>query len=290
MTLKKSVLILLTLLIILSSMPLAFAETSPQHASTMVWYTEDFLENLDENIVFLLDKNINEISLQINRDLSFEVYEVAINTLSQNNIKVKALAGSSRWVTSKRYDFEALLVWLEEYQLQADKTSQFSALQIDSEFYTLSNCRTLEIINLYKALILEAEALTSKLNISLDVVIPFWFDKFRYNTDQRMNITEWLYQNVDELSIMAYRNFAIGSNSITRTIRQEIELSRTYGKPLNIILETRKSSEGDHLSFYNLGSEYFEQEVTSLRTYLDEELVDYTINIHYYKTLVDLYN
>lgn len=57
-------------------------------------------------------------------------------------------------------------------------------------------------------------------------------------------------QNVKNVVVMVYRDTAIGGNGIINSVSTEINLDNKYITNVTIAVETKKSSEGNYISFY----------------------------------------
>lgn len=73
-----------------------------------------------------------------------------------------------------------------------------------------------------------------------------------------------MIQTLDHVSLMAFRDTAEGSNGIAAVVAQEMEIADRLGKPLLVSVEMKQSHEGDHITFYEEGEAYMEEELAKL--------------------------
>ena len=69
---------------------------------------------------------------------------------------------------------------------------------------------------------------------------------------------------MDHVSLMAFRDAAEGSNGIVAVAKEEIAFADELGKPIKISVEIKASHEGDHITFYEEGAAYMEEELAKL--------------------------
>lgn len=224
--------------------------------ATWIWHTKQIVEEQEELLTFLQEKKVSTVFLQINRNIPNKTYEQFIQHATKLSIDVQALNGSPSWVSSKgTAKQEKFFSWLETYQNEVSDDAKFRAVHLDIEPYLLEDWKVdyAATVRHYQEIIKTSKERSAQLHLPLEVDIPFWFDKRTYSNDIGTGIlSEWVIDQTDGITIMAYRDKAEGNNGIIELSRSEIEYAATVNKKVSIGIETTKSSEGDHLSFFNM--------------------------------------
>ena len=255
---------------------------------TWIWDTSIIVSQGSEIISFLKESNINELYLQINRDISKDKYREFINMASENDIKVYALDGSSSWILEeKRYRVDRFFDWVEEYNNTSSNNQKFSGIHLDVEPYVSSIWKSdkATAILYYQDYLEYAVDRAHKLNLSFGADIPFWFDGTYFsNIYGEGNLARWLLERVDSANIMAYRDKA---ENIISCAKNELKWAKELGKKLVISVEIGKSSEGDSITFYEEGKDYMYSELEKVKQYCKEEGYTPNLAIHYLEKLME---
>ncbi|MEG0258968.1 MAG: amidase [Lysinibacillus sp.] len=256
--------------------------------STWLWKTEQIEKNPDQLLAFLKAQKVDVLYLQINRDISKSVYQKFIEKASKQQLMVHALGGSKSWTTeSGAKKMQAYFDWLTSYQAKAKKEQRFSGMHIDIEPYLHDDWdenRELHIKN-YQKVLSAAKTKADSLNLKFGVDMPFWFDKVFYTTKSGQAIlSEWVIDTVDTTTIMSYRNSAQGRNGINELVKSEIAYAEKVGKFINVGVETRASSEGKHISFFNMPLSEMEKQLNEVRGNYRQSLGFNGIAIHSLET------
>lgn len=57
-------------------------------------------------------------------------------------------------------------------------------------------------------------------NLTLSIDIPSWFDVITYSSKYGSgNLAEWIFKNIKNVTIMAYRDKALGSDGIVNIVK-----------------------------------------------------------------------
>lgn len=258
--------------------------------ATWVWNPWMLLEDEDEAINFLVDQHINKIYLQIDYDISLEVYRSFIEKTASKGIQTYALAGEEYWVSSKSVGYiNELLDWLNMYQKAATSSQQFLGMHLDIEPYLNSSWETNQegLIEIYQTLIQEGKTWAKNWDVPFEVDIPFWFDEIQYdNEDGKGNLAEWVIQHTDSVTIMAYRDNA---PMIIEIVTDEIEYAEKYGKAIVIGVETMRSEEIETVSFFEEGTEVMNEELNKVIQHYRQSKAFNGIAIHHFESWKELF-
>lgn len=260
------------------------AAVNDMQKATWLWHTKDMIDKADEQLQFLAEQEATIIYLQVNRSIKASKYYTFIEKANALNIEVHALDGSSKWVrTSDQSSANKFFDWVEIYQNAAPDNAKFSGIHLDIEPYILKEWKTMydQIVLNYQNLIIEAGQRAEAMGLPLNADIPFWFDKQFYNNSYGLGVlSEWIIDNTDAVTIMAYRDKAMGSNGIIALSRTEMEYAEKVGKSVSIAVETRKSSEGDYLSFYEENLEQMAQQLAIVENEFQDNTSFIGFSIH----------
>lgn len=285
----KKVIIMMTVFCILTTLlpvKLSHANAS-QVKATWLWNPYELVYQSSEVLTFLQSNDVTDVFLQIDRDLPFNIYQSFIERASQQKIKIHALDGAPTWATQKgSAQYEPLINWLRNYQLSSIEDQRFAGIHTDVEPYLLSEWNTSrqKTILYYQNSVMAFQDLAQELNISYAADIPFWFDEiaFQNKTYGKGLLSNWVQANTDIVTIMAYRNFAVGPNGVIELSSEEINTGTNLGKKVIIGVETGYSEEGSHLSFYNKGQAVMDAELTKVNDAFSEFTSYHGVAIHHY--------
>ena len=220
--------------------------------STWIWDTEEIIE-YEALIKTLGETNINRVYLQVNRDLPKESYQRFIKLAKIKDIEVYALDGSPKWLKKEDQRNTAFQKWMQAYQKRSSTDEQFGGIHLDVEPYATKDWDEDRqgMIRGYQEIIKEYKRLSTQLNMPLAADIPFWFDGQTFSNEEFGTgiLSEWVIDQVDSVTIMAYRNFSEGNNGIIKLIEDEIRYAERKEKKVEVGVETQKLAT-EYLTFY----------------------------------------
>ncbi|MBM7580456.1 amidase [Jeotgalibacillus terrae] len=255
-----SALLLLMMGVICSMAVPAKAETFEK--ATWLWNPWSLIDGSQETLDFLSDKQVTKVYVQIDRDVSADVYRAFITDATARGIDVYALDGAPDWAAPKGYlQLRQLLGWVEQYQESSSGEAAFKGVHLDVEPYLYSawNKKRGTVIKAYQSLVTEASVKTKQLDIRLEADLPFWFDEIKYNNSYGAGLlSDWVQKQTDGITIMAYRDT---SALIAAFSLHELAVGEKLSKPVTIGVETGDTDEGDYLSFYQEGEAVMDREL-----------------------------
>ncbi|WP_394186666.1 amidase [Metabacillus halosaccharovorans] len=242
----------------------ASASTNTEY-STWLWDTNQIVTNRAATLQFLEEKQVSHVYLQINRSIKVDQYKQFIKEATSLGIKVYALDGAPEWGPSSK-PFLNFLNWVTTYQADAAEDENFSGIHLDVEPYLTSQWTTNYngAVLKYQGVILAASDTAKSLGIPFAADIPFWFDEMNVkNKYGKGNLAEWVITNTSEVTIMAYRDKAVGPNGIIELTKYELNLAASLNKDVTIAVETMNLGSSDgFLTFYEEGQNVMNQELT----------------------------
>lgn len=250
-------LILLLLRVLMLFQGISLEMEVPEHQKMFVWDIELVTE---ENIEELKEDGFDTLYIYLTSSNRKDFYEV-LELCDTHMMSVYALNGSYEWIDSpdEQEDFfkQVSKVVKKEYD-------SFKGIILDIEPY-VSDADD-DDYAIFTSLILDAKAYAEEEGLVLNIVVPFWYEKIDIDaTKDHENLSEWIINHADEVSIMAYRNNTDGSNGIISLIEDEIAYSLHVPVELVVILETRPSSEGEHISFSEIGRTGVSDTISTLK-------------------------
>ncbi|MCL1696051.1 amidase [Lysinibacillus sp. BPa_S21] len=236
-----------------------------QDRATWLWDTTKIVENESGVLSFLESKQVNKLYLQINSEIASNDYKSFINKATSKGIKVYALDGSASWVSAEGYKMQdQLFDWLRTYNEDASATERFSGVHLDVEPYLNSGWSSNQekTVESYQALLTRAKGDSDQLQLPLEVDLPFWFDEITYKNQFGQGLlADWVIDQVESVSIMAYRDTA---KAIINIVEHEINYAKKVNKSIVIGVETGASDEGNNITFYDDGEAYMNNQLAQV--------------------------
>ncbi|TSI04752.1 amidase [Lysinibacillus sp. BW-2-10] len=221
--------------------------------ATWIWNPWELVTNETKIIDFLNEKQVTKVYLQIDEEVSQDVYKRFIEKANEANITVFALDGAPNWILKGGYKSQDnLFQWLSTYQ-QTHSTASFAGVHLDVEPYLAKQWTTNRkaAITSFQILLTRAKTSANQLRLPLEADIPFWYDEVTYkNGFGGGNLAEWIIRKMDGVTIMAYID---SDKQIINQTKLEMFYSLKWKTPITIAVETIDSHEGDDVTFYQEG-------------------------------------
>lgn len=235
--------------------------TSDLRKATWLW-DATLLERPEEVITFLTEQQFNTVFVQIDPHVELAEYAHFIERATAQHIAVYALDGSPAWVTDDElfYDY---FQWLRDY-MNRYADAPFQGIHLDVEPYLHPNWHddTALVVEQFQTMVVRAQQQAASLNLPIEVDLPFWFDEVAYKNEfGEGNVAQWVIEQLDGVTIMAYRNNAEDIIDITK---HELQFAQKAKKPLTIAIETMASDEGDFVSFYGQDETYVNEQLRAI--------------------------
>lgn len=266
MSKKPQLIWMVAILLILSNfiwLKPTLTSRADQPKTTWLWHTSQIVDKPNALIDFMDKNKVSTVYLQVNANISDDIYQQFIRKAGEHNIAVHALDGAPHWATDPK-SVQKFFRWVENYQSISGKTEQFAGIHLDVEPYILPTWGSdlQKIVEGYQRNIRYAAGESALLGLHFGIDIPFWFDKtFYINAMGEGVLSEWLIDQSDSVNVMAYRNKSKGRNGIISLSQSEVDYASATGKELRVAVETSKSSEGDYLSFFGKNNKYMDKQL-----------------------------
>lgn len=253
-----------------------------ENKATWLWDTLKIIKDEAGVLSFLENKQVNKLYLQINMDIAGADYMRFISHATARGIKIYALDGAPDWVSKEGYKIqERLFDWLHTYNRNAKETERFSGVHLDIEPYLnneWSHNQT-QLIESYQALLTRAKKETKQLQLPLEADMPFWFDEIKYtNQFGKGLLAEWVINQIESVSIMAYRNTA---KDIIKIVQHEIAYAKKVNKSIVISVETGALDDNQNITFYDNGEAYMNTQLALVQRHYAKKTSYRGVAIHH---------
>ncbi|MBB6733695.1 hypothetical protein [Cohnella zeiphila] len=237
--------------------------------STWLWETPLIRSNASDVLAFAKNKGLNEIYLQINRDLKPADYQTFIKAAGEAGIKVDALDGRPSWGFAKsRPNIEAWLNWVNDYQENAAPDEKFAGIHVDIEPYATSawSAGSPGFVEQWQNNVRYIEGRAREMKLPVHADLPFWLNGYR-TPDGTETLSRWMMRHYDAVTILAYRDTA---GAIAETADKELEEAADLGIPAMIGLETLPSKEAAWITFNGRSLSYLNEQIGQAETLLKD--------------------
>jgi len=250
-----------------------------------VWNPGLLNRGWEELLQFADQQGVKRIYFGVDITIKPFKYEPFVRRAHELGIGVEALGGRASWVLpenrSKMLDY---VRWVAAYNDAVDPEERFIAARIDLEPHQLAEWKTGRdrLIGLWSEAAAEFAAEVRKTpGLAATADIPFWLDGYDVPGTER-KAHELMIETFDELTIMAYRNYAEGRGGILDVVASELESARQAGKKLAIGVETKANDEAPTVSFYGMSGTYMQDELLKVSEKLKDDPAFFGIAVHEY--------
>ncbi|WP_054957177.1 hypothetical protein [Paenibacillus dakarensis] len=245
----------------------------PMVRGTYIWEANEVIQNSQEILRFAKEKNVNWLYVRLDLQQPFVSYQSFVEQAWEAGIEVHALGGHPIWAFQENQDRMLRLVdYVKAYNRSVQSQQRFHGIHLDIEPYVLPQWwldKELVISEWTSNMELFVHELKkdSSLQASMDMAV--WLDKYVVpGTDT--SLSKWMIDQMDHVSFMSFRDTAEGRGGIVDVVKEELAFANELNKPIMFSVEMKESNEGEHITFYEEGSEYMEQELAKLQELLKE--------------------
>ncbi|GIP56269.1 hypothetical protein J15TS10_00830 [Paenibacillus woosongensis] len=235
---------------------------------TYIWESGEVIRNSQDILEFAMEKQLNWLYVRLDLQQPFSAYSSFIKQAAAAGIEVHALGGTPTWAMEYELPRMMRLVnYVKDYNRAVEPDERFHGIHLDIEPYVLPEWRMdpQQIISEWTsnldAFVTELRK-DSNLEASMDLAV--WLDKYKV-TGEDISLSKWMIDRMDHVALMAFRDSAEGSNGIVDVTKEEIAFAEELGKPIYISVEIKASHEGNHITFFEEGAAYMEEELAKLK-------------------------
>ncbi|MFC0523388.1 poly-gamma-glutamate hydrolase family protein [Pontibacillus salicampi] len=248
-----------------------------------VWiWKEEPIHQAEETVTFLSEQGVQNVYVHFKPNLG-EGYPSFIKKATQAGMKVHALIGSPKWgLAAYTADAKKRIDLVQQYNDSVPANEQFVGIHFDVEPYTLDvwDQDREKVVNEWLQSTKEYTSYAKAFGYEVGAALPFWLDN-----EKVTSIHDHFYKEMmdlhDYVSLMSYRDQALGTNSITSISDQEILYANSPKVELGVEL---LPYEVENVTFDGKSNKELEQEVALVRKhYLDQKAQGFKgITIHSY--------
>lgn len=239
---------------------------APTVEATWVWNTWNIVNEKDQLLQFAKQQGVNLIYLQVIQDgeITTEQYRTFIREAGLNGIEVQALDGHPEWAKEEnRYHITNLVNWVKQYNASVGAGERFSGIHLDVEPYILPEWSTnrdavvTQWMDTVKMFIPQVKG-DGTLKATSD--IPSWLDHVAVPNNGG-TLSRFMISQYDQVTLMAYRDVALGEDGINEIVINELGEANVLGKKLIVGVNIIQDPEGDFVSFAEEGKAEMERQL-----------------------------
>ncbi|KGX89496.1 hypothetical protein [Pontibacillus marinus] len=231
-----------------------------------LWDSSAVRDTPDETINFLTKHHVDNVYLHYN-PLVEDSYPYFISKLTEQGIKVHALMGAPKWALESNLSIgKHRMDLVMEYNASvSQENAKFIGIHFDIEPHVLDEWDTdrAGTIQQWSNTSQEYISYAKQNGFMVGSDLPFWTDGKSVEPYYPGFYKEMIDRN-DYVTVMAYRNTALGSNSITSLSENEVLYANSPKVEIGVEL---KPHYLDYVSFDNKTYLEMEQELSKVRSF-----------------------
>lgn len=262
------------------------AESENKVQAMWVWNPTLLNDGWEELLFFAYGKGVNRIYFGIDMTMSPDKYRVLVRSAGALGIEVEALSGRAEWVyPAYREDLLDFVRWVADYNRSSLPKERFRAIHLDLEPHQLAEWKRNRgrIVTLWAesaAIFMKEVRRYPGMIAAAD--LPFWLNGQIIPGTARP-LHAFLIDTFDEVTIMAYRNYAEGRGGILDIAKEELESARLAGKPVTLGVETLPNQEGPTVSFYGKREAELQEQLQRTADALRGHAAFAGVSVHHYE-------
>jgi hypothetical protein len=246
---------------------------------TWLWKATDILTMQNSILSFCRRHNVGTIFLQLSNQVTDNQYRMFNSAATALGIEIHAAGGDEKWALTAYYsNIQAMLNRIKSYNDASLPEEQFTGIHFDIEPYTLRASQgdpadwATQSSQIIREWMLNVNKYTNFIAQSIQVPVSctlhFSMDNNPTGDLTYPYVDEFMIGNHDKVVITAYRDFALGSDSITYHAQAEIDSAEVQKKPNCVIVAVdTTATTPDKVTFAEEGR---------LAMYKELQLVDWT--------------
>lgn len=261
-----------------------FSDRETALKATWIWQAE-LIETQEEEILSFAEENqINLLYLRLDLEKPPGYYRTFVKHAREAGIEVHALGGHPRWaLKADQNRITKLISYVKAYNKFVTHEEQLAGIHLDIEPYLLgewtenrNSVLTQWIANLDRAV--DEVKKDSTLQLSADLAV--WFDGITVPGDPDTTLSKRIMENLDHVTLMAYRDTVEGSNGIAEVVENEMKAADELDKPVLIAVNTKEMPDERHTSFFEEGSGGLNDQLAKIPEHLGEHSSYAGVAIH----------
>ncbi|GIP52453.1 hypothetical protein [Paenibacillus vini] len=244
---------------------LAEPETSTLTKTTWLWHTQLIQTSPAELLDFSESQGIDIIYLQISTKVQPASYKSFIRQAGEKGIEVHALNGAPDWaLATSKPKLDAFMKWINDYQATAAPNEKLKGIHVDIEPYLLPQWKTdwASLVGQWQKNVDDLVEQANAAELPLSAALPFWLDNDNYKVpDSDQTLSSWMISRFESVTLMSYRDNA---SAIYNTAKGELLEGERLNKKVYTGVETKPSSEGNFITFYEEGNGVLNEQMLEL--------------------------
>ncbi|MFE6074061.1 hypothetical protein ACFVQB_06220 [Paenibacillus sp. NPDC057886] len=250
------------------------AEADADIRAAWVWQAKSVSDGGNELLDNAAKHKINRLYVNVDMNLSEEVYHTFISKASKAGIAVEALGGDPSWAVSGREGpMLKLATWVSNYNLAAKPEERFDAIHLDIKPYVLPQWKedAKPLVQSWVAnmkLLLEQVKQAGAVEVNVD--LPFWLDSYTVTGSRTTNdadnesLSHWFIGQFDHITLLAYRDSAQGNNGIIRLVEQEMIWADARNGSITVGVNTKPMPGEEFTTFAGKGTAQLESVISEV--------------------------
>ena len=246
------------------------------------WWWGDYGAMQDEYLDFAARNGVNEIYYS-SAAFSERTREF-IRQARRRGIAVFFLAGDYRYIED-RSNFISLMNKFTDYQNAAEQDRRFAGVHLDIEPHQHPDFATRrgELLQKYIDFVVWACDEYRDDAGRIDFDIPAWFNDLVLYHAGLVPLYEAVIREADRVCVMAYRDTA---EQMYLIAKEEIDFAITLNKEISLGVETKQSSEGGGITFFEEGKSAMYAEFQRLKPLVPYN--PYSLAVHHIESWYNL--
>ncbi|UOQ84283.1 hypothetical protein [Gracilibacillus salinarum] len=252
--------------------PPTIQEKDKQYRGTYIWEAETLINEKDKILEFAKEKNINLLYTRLDLTQPYSAYSDFVEEANKAGIEIHAMGGHPSWALKEEEERMLNLVdYVKDYNNTVEENQKFAGIHLDVEPYVTPSWaeNEQEVLSQWMdniELFVKETKRESDLEASMDLAM--WFDDTSTPGHPDTPFYEWVINQMDHTSIMAFRDEAKGSGGILDVAKNEMNYAESADKNMIISVELKENKNNPHISFHDEGADFMEEQLSIV----DEEL------------------
>ncbi|UPK46968.1 hypothetical protein KET34_16790 [Paenibacillus pabuli] len=250
------------------------ADADADIRAAWVWQAKSVSDGGNELLENAAKHKINRLYVNVDMNLSQEVYHTFISKASKAGIAVEALGGDPSWAVSGREGpMLKLADWVSNYNVAAKPEERFDAIHLDIKPYVLPQWKE-DAEPLVQSWVANMKLLLEQVKqagaVEVNVDLPFWLDSYTV-TGGRMtadadneSLSHWFIGQFDHITLLAYRDSAQGNNGIIRLVEQEMIWADARNASITVGVNTKPMPGEEFTTFAGKGTAQLESVISEV--------------------------
>ncbi|MBM7572978.1 hypothetical protein [Aquibacillus albus] len=263
------------------------SEDKKKYRGTYIWEAETLINEKDKIIQFAIDKNINLLYTRLDLTQPFGAYSDFVEKANAAGIEVHAMGGHPAWALKEEESRVLRLVdYVKKYNDSANENQKFAGIHLDIEPYVTPSWteNQNEVLSEWMdniELFVKETKRESNLEASMDLAM--WFDDTETPGYPDTPFHEWVINQMDHTSIMAFRDYAKGSGGILDMAQNETDFAESIDKNIIISVELKENRDNPHISFHEEGEAKMEEQLQIVDKELNSNSAYNGYTVHAYR-------